>query len=136
LAHPYEPEMIGTNVLNVTDSNGVALKKNMLEAAKRGSGFTYYIWPNAAHSNAEEPKLTYVLKVDEELWLGAGNYLPVQAPIFSNESREDLVAFVNGARNFALNTTQEDALKAFNDKMEHSSKETAISSPTISLVIP
>jgi len=54
--------------------------------------------------------------VDEELWLGAGDYLPVQAPIFRNESREGLVAFVNGARDFALNTTQEEALKAFNDK--------------------
>ena len=116
LAHPYEPKMIGENVLNVTDSNGVALKRNMREVAKRGSGFSYYIWPNPAHSNAKELKLTYVLKVDEGLWLGAGTYLAGQAPIISNESREDLVAFVDGARDFALNTTKEVALKTFNDK--------------------
>jgi signal transduction histidine kinase len=116
LVHPYEPQMIGENVLNVTDTNGVALKRNMREVAKRGSGFSYYIWPNPAHSNAEELKLTYVLKVDEELWLGAGTYLNVTPPLFSNESREDLVAFVDGARDFALNTTKEDALKAFNDQ--------------------
>jgi hypothetical protein len=42
--------MIGKNVLDVTDSNGVVLKRNMREAAKRGSGFAYY-----------------VLKVDEEM---------------------------------------------------------------------
>jgi polar amino acid transport system substrate-binding protein len=54
--------------------------------------------------------------VDGELWLGAGAYLPVQAPIFSNESRDDLVAFVDGAKDFALNTTKEEAIKAFNDK--------------------
>ena len=116
LAHPFEPKMIGENVLNVTDSNGVALKRNMREVAKRGSGFSYYIWPNPAHSNAEELKLTYVLKVDEGLWLGAGTYLPGEAPIISNESREDLVAFVDGARDFALNTTKEEAIKTFNDK--------------------
>jgi signal transduction histidine kinase len=116
LAHPYEPQLVNTNVLNVTDVNGVALKRNMLEVARRGGGFTYYIWPNPAHSNAEELKLTYVLKVDQGLWLGAGAYLPGKAPIFSNESREDLVAFVDGARDFALNTTKDEALKAFNDK--------------------
>jgi signal transduction histidine kinase len=115
LAHPYEPTMIGKNVLDVTDSNGVALKRNMREVARRGSGFAYYIWPNPVHSNAEELKITYVLKVDEEMWLAAGTYLNVQAPIFSNESREDLVAFVEGARSFALNTSKEEAVKTFND---------------------
>ncbi len=115
LAHPYEPTLVGKNVLNLTDSNGVALKKNMREVAKRGGGFAYYVWPNPAQSDAEELKLTYVLKVDEELWLAAGAYLTVHTPIFSNESREDLVAYVEGARDFALNTTQEEALSAFND---------------------
>lgn len=109
-------DKIGVNALNVTDLNGVATVRNMREVAKRGGGFTYYIWPNPAHSSSMELKLTYVLKVDDGLWLGAGTYLPGQAPIFSNESREDLAAFVDGARDFALNTTKEVALKAFNDK--------------------
>jgi signal transduction histidine kinase len=107
---------IGENALNVTDSNGVALVRTMLEIAKRGSGFTYYIWPNPAHSNVKEFKLTYVTKVNEGLWLASGMYLPGEAPVFSNESRKDLVAFVESARDFALNHTKEDALKTFNDK--------------------
>ncbi len=115
LAHPYEPKMIGKNVLNITDSNGVALKRNMREVAKRGSGFAYYLWPNPAHSGVEELKITYVLKVDEEMWLAAGNYLSVHTPVFSNQSREDLVAFVESARSFALNASQEEAVKTFND---------------------
>ena len=41
LAHPFQPQTIGQSALNVTDPNGVSLVKNMLEAAKRGSGFTY-----------------------------------------------------------------------------------------------
>ncbi len=116
LAHPYEPRLIGQDVINLTDSNGVALKRNMREVAKRGSGLSYYIWPNPAHPGPEELKLTYVVKVDEDLWLGAGVYLPVQQPVFSNQSREDLESFVNDARGFALNTTKEAALKVFNDK--------------------
>jgi polar amino acid transport system substrate-binding protein len=115
LAHPYLPDGIGKNALNVTDSNGVADVRNMREVAKRGGGFTYYIWPNPAHSNAEELKLTYVLKADKGLWLAAGTYLKVHTPVFSNESREDLVDFVENARDFALGTSKEEALKTFND---------------------
>ena len=116
LAHPYEPEKTGENWLNVTDPNDVALGRNLREVAKRGGGFTYYTWPNPAHSGAEELKLTYVLKVDEGLWLGAGIYLPGQAPVFSKEARENLTAFVERARDFALNNTRDVALKAFNDR--------------------
>ncbi len=116
LANPYALDMIGNNWLNATDPNGVALGRNLREVARRGEGFAYYIWPNPAHSDAQELKLIYVLKVDEGLWLGAGIYLPGHAPIFSNESREDLVAFVERARDFALNNTEDVALKVFNDR--------------------
>ncbi|OPY51377.1 MAG: Cache domain protein [Methanosaeta sp. PtaU1.Bin112] len=115
LAHPYLPAGIGKNALNVTDSNGVADVVNMREVAKRGEGWTYYIWPNPAHSDEEQLKLTYVLKVDDGLWLAAGTYLRIHTPIFSNEYREDLVGFVGKARDFALSTSQEEAVKAFND---------------------
>ena len=116
LANPYKSEKIGENALNVTDSNGVAQVRNMLDIAGRGGGFTYYIWPNPANSSVEELKLTYVLKVDEGLVLASGMYLPGSAPIFSNGSREDLVAFVENARDFALTHTKDESLKAFNDR--------------------
>ena len=44
----------------------------MREVAKREIGFSYCVRPNPTHSNEEELKLTCVLKVDEELCLGAG----------------------------------------------------------------
>jgi hypothetical protein len=102
--------------IRMIDRFDVALSENMRDLAVRGGGFTYYVWPNPTHSDAEELKLTYVLKVDEEWWLGAGIYLNGQAPIFSKEARKDLAAFVEGARNFALNNTKDAALKAFNDR--------------------
>ena len=116
LAQPYKPETIGQNDLNSTDSNGVTYSRDLLEVAERGHGFAYHIRPNSVNSNTQELKLTYVLKVDDELCLASGVYLPGKAPIFSNESRKDLMAFVERARDFALNHTKEDALKAFNDK--------------------
>ncbi len=116
LSHPYEPEMIDQNRFNDTDPNGVAFVRIMNDLEKTGGGFTYAIRPNPAHSNAIELKLFYDLKVDERLWLSSGMYLPGPAPIFSEEARKDLTAFVESARDFALNNTKEVALKAFNDK--------------------
>jgi polar amino acid transport system substrate-binding protein len=116
LANPYQPETIGQNLLNNTDLNGVAFVKILHDSDKRGGGFAYAIRPNPAHSNAEELKLFYSLEVDEGLGLTSGMYLPGQGPIFSNDSREDLVAFVEKAKGFALNHTKDDALKAFNDR--------------------
>jgi polar amino acid transport system substrate-binding protein len=116
LAHPYEPEEIGKNILNKTDPNGVAPVMNFCDLAKRGGGFSYHLRTNPARFNVEELKLIYVLKVNEALWLGSGIYLPGQAPIFSKEARDDLVAFVEKAKDFALNNTRDVALKAFNNR--------------------
>jgi signal transduction histidine kinase len=116
LAHPYRPVNIGQNRFNETDPNDVAYARILQDLVERGGGFEYTVRPNPAHSNAMELKLNYVLKVDEGLYLQSGMYLPGQAPLFSNESRKDLVAFVETARDFALNHTKEEALKAFNDR--------------------
>jgi two-component system, NarL family, sensor kinase len=115
LANPYAPELVDQNVLNRTDPNGIAHARIIQGVDRCGGGFAYYVWPNPAHSNAEELKLAYDLKVDDGLWLLSSIYLPGPAPIFSNESREDLKAFVKSARDYALNHTREEALKAFND---------------------
>ncbi len=116
LASPYRPEMIGQIASNLTDPNGVAYVKNILDISKGGGGFTYYIRANPAHSNAQELKLVYAIGMDDGLCLSSGKYLPGSAPIFSNESRKELVSFVEKARDFALNNTKDEALKAFNDR--------------------
>jgi signal transduction histidine kinase len=115
LAHPYRPDLVGKNNINLTDTNGVPIIKNMMVVAMRGKGFSYYVWPNPAHENKEELKLTYVLKVSDNLWLGAGIYLAGRTPYFSPEAREDLTAFVKDAREFALVNGKQKALNAFND---------------------
>jgi signal transduction histidine kinase len=75
IAHPFKPDWIGTNKLNMTDSNGVPFIKNLINAAKGGEGFTYFIFPNPAHGNKDEFKIGYVIKVDDNWWLGSGIYL-------------------------------------------------------------
>lgn len=75
IAHPFKPDWIGKNKLNLTDSNGVPFIKNLIDVAKDGKGFTYFIFPNPAHGNKDEFKIAYVMKVDDNWWLGSGIYL-------------------------------------------------------------
>ena len=75
LAHPFKPDWIGKNKLDYTDSNGVPALKNSIDAAKAGWGFVYFIFPNPTHGNRNEFKIAYVMKVDDNWWLGSGIYL-------------------------------------------------------------
>jgi len=74
LAHPFKPDWIGQNKLNEMDPNGVMFIKGLLNVAKDGKGFTYFIFPNPAHDNKDEMKIGYVMKVDDNWWLGSGLY--------------------------------------------------------------
>jgi polar amino acid transport system substrate-binding protein len=74
LAHPTRPELIGKNGIDVEDSNGVKFNQNMIDLAKSEGGFTYYIYPDPARNMTPRLKLSYVSKVDDTWWLGAGIY--------------------------------------------------------------
>jgi polar amino acid transport system substrate-binding protein len=75
LAHPFKPEWIGKNKLDVIDTNGVPSLQNTLNVARTGKGFTYFIFPNPANGNKEEFKIAYAMKVDDDWFLGSGIYI-------------------------------------------------------------
>lgn len=116
LAHPYRPEFRGTSKLNLTDPNGVTPTRNVIDVARRGDGFSYFIFPNPSHDGRDELKLSYVVKVDGTWWLGSGIYLSGVPCFFSPESRQELVSFVEEALNYTREKGKVEALKAFNDR--------------------
>jgi signal transduction histidine kinase len=115
LAHPYLHGLIGRNNLDLIDQNGVHIIKNLIEVAKRGSGFAYNVYPNPGESNRTELKLLYVQKVNDGMWIGSGIYLPGGFPLFSFEDLRNLLAFVEKARGYALKNGRIKALQFFND---------------------
>ncbi len=123
LAQPYRPEDIGYSHLDLKDPNEVLFFKNMLNTAKRGNGTLYYVWPNPAHDNAFETKLTYVEKVDDTWWIGSGIYLSDVLVTFSQTSRNELVSFVDSAVKYAQENGKDKAFGAFNDKSGEFFKE-------------
>jgi len=74
LALPFQPELVGVNRLNATDSQGAFFIRNLRDTARNGTGFVNYTYPNPAHNNAVESKLSYVEKVDDTWFLGSGIY--------------------------------------------------------------
>ena len=123
LAQPYRPQDIGYSHLDLKDPNEVLFFKNMLNTAKRGNGTLYYVWPNPAHDNAFETKLTYVEKVDDTWWIGSGIYLSDVLVTFSETSRSELVSFVDSAVKYAQENGKDKALEEFNDKSGEFFKE-------------
>ena len=74
LAAPTQPHLIGTNRFDFADPNGVRLIRDMSDLAKGGRGFTYYVYPDPTRNMTERLKLSFVEKVDDTWWLGAGIY--------------------------------------------------------------
>jgi cytochrome c len=72
-AHGANPKLIGKNLLDIKDANGVYIVKSFIEVAKgKGKGWVDYKWPNNI-TKAVESKSTYVEKVDDVL-IGVGIY--------------------------------------------------------------
>jgi len=66
-------KMVGKNLLEMRDADGVYLIKGLVEVAKaKGQGWFDYHWPNPV-SKAVEAKSSYVERVDDYL-IGAGIY--------------------------------------------------------------
>lgn len=115
IAHPFKSDWIGRNKSNETDSNGVPYIRNLINAARSGKGFTYFIFPNPAHDDRLEFKIGYAVLVDGSWWLGSGLYISDISASFDQLDKEELVGFVNEALEFTRVNGREKSLAAFND---------------------
>jgi two-component system NarL family sensor kinase len=75
LVHPRQPELVGTNLWNMRDSDGVFVIRELLARAKEGGGFQRYLWPKPSTGKIER-KLGYSVYLPRWGWmLGTGIYL-------------------------------------------------------------
>ena len=74
LAHGQNQKMIGKNLLEMRDADGVFLIKKVIEIgdSKTGHGWQRYKWPNPITKQVEE-KLSYTEKFGE-LYISCGIY--------------------------------------------------------------
>ena len=75
LVHPRQPELVGTNLWNMHDADGVFVIRELLARAKEGGGFQRYLWPKPSTGKIER-KLGYAVALPRWGWmLGTGIYL-------------------------------------------------------------
>ncbi|MDD1732862.1 MAG: cache domain-containing protein [Methanothrix sp.] len=74
LALPYQPELVGTIRIDAQDPNGVDYVRQIMNEAKDGSGFAYYIYPDPSQNMIPRLKLSYAVEVDDTWLLGSGIY--------------------------------------------------------------
>jgi cytochrome c len=73
LAAPFNPSVVGRDLLDVPDSNGKKYRREIIElAASKGKGWVEYQYKNPA-SGKVEPQTTYILRADDVV-LEAGLY--------------------------------------------------------------
>lgn len=74
LMHPRQPELVGRDLIELRDSRGVAVIREMIDKARSGGGFVEYLW-NRPSLHAQSPKLGYVTGLDRWQWMiGTGIY--------------------------------------------------------------
>lgn len=72
--HPNE-DLLGQNILDTADSNGVMLFVEMLNAGRAGGDFVNYVWPRAG-GDESFPKLSYARIFEPFGWvIGTGVYM-------------------------------------------------------------
>jgi two-component system NarL family sensor kinase len=75
LAHPRQPELVGTDMWNWRDSTGSLTIQRLIGLAQGGGGFLRYTWAKPS-SKTPAPKLGYVVPVAHWGWvMGTGIYL-------------------------------------------------------------
>lgn len=74
--HPISPNLEGTDMMGIEDSNGTRLFAEMINVAQNeGRGTVGYLWPKPGES-VDSEKLSYVIGFDSWGWLvGTGVYI-------------------------------------------------------------
>jgi signal transduction histidine kinase len=116
LALPYQQGLLGTDRRGITDSNGVEFLDGIIEIARDGGGSLSYIYPNPENNNQEQFKISSVMPVDNEWFVGSGIYLPGQPAGFNTTERDELIERVKLARRYAQVQGAGKAIVDFNDR--------------------
>jgi len=101
IAHPFDRELLNANWMNLTDDNGVGIKKTEISLAQQGGGRFYYMWNIPGQNETPHLKLSQIEPVNDDWYIGGGIYLLNQTAKFTDEDRNKLVSFVTQARDYA-----------------------------------
>lgn len=77
IAHGGDETLVGKNLMDLQDPDGLPVIQKLTALAESGSGWLVYQWPNPQDENVIESKVGYVAKVDDGWFVGSGTYAPL-----------------------------------------------------------
>ncbi|MDD1723737.1 MAG: cache domain-containing protein [Methanospirillum sp.] len=80
LAMPYQPESIGENRWNYTDTFGSPIARLEIDRGKAGGGFVYVVYYNPG-TGRNELKICYILPAGDDWVVGSGDYINPLVPV-------------------------------------------------------
>ncbi|MBC3468899.1 cache domain-containing protein [Pseudomonas sp. RW10S2] len=93
LMHPRQAELVGKDLIGMTDNKGLLVIQALLESAERGDGYQLYDWqkPSTGQSTG---KLAYVVMLERWGWmLGTGIYID-DVEVATLKSRQEVASGV------------------------------------------
>ena len=86
VVHPINKALVGKNLIDMKDKEGNFVIRDLLKAAKEGTGVTKFIWPHPI-TKQDEPKLSYNFYYEPlDLVIGTGDYASSIKEHFQNEA--------------------------------------------------
>jgi len=121
LALPFQPDLIGKNRWNLTDANGAAFIREIVETAQSGGGFVHYPYSDPSDNFKNKPKLSYVMMADQDWIIGSGIYEAQGDDLIVRVGedprvRENLKSFVEDAIMYSKKNGKNAAIREFNDR--------------------
>lgn len=75
VAHPFSKGLLEGPVLDMKDTKGKPLFKEMVEIAKQGEGWMDYTWPYPG-TKEPTPKRSFIKRIpSQDIYIGAGYYV-------------------------------------------------------------
>lgn len=115
LVLPYQPGLLGTNRMNLTDANGLMIMPGMIDMAKAGGGTMYFVYPNPVENFIPQLKIYNISPVDDTWFIGSGIFLPSFEASTDPQERQALVKRVQAAVLHANTVGKDTAIADFND---------------------
>lgn len=116
LAHPYEPQAVGTDRSGWRDIRGLPVIRIAHDVAAAGGGYIVYLYPEPVDGVIDEaaletykPKLGYVLPAGDGWWIGSGVALADSDGTYPPVIRE-MVELVDSGVSYAKAQGKEAAL--------------------------
>lgn len=74
VAHATQPDLVGQNLSDYQDPNGVYVIRELSAAAGQGGGFVDYVWPKPG-AEGQFPKVGYAAPIQgTDMFIGSGVY--------------------------------------------------------------